>query len=331
MKLGMRARLEELRVDFHRLVGYPFVHFYCPVLFRDEDTPLCKAHIVNQSFADSPREWTVQRKDVDNFYGAFFENDFLAVEYNEERDIAKVVTDKTLHNRFRPRMYLGGEQVEYYATVSEVPPQIPRLEVERDGRVTVFGLKISPDRLTHLTEERLEFEISKDIRVPAIVSLIKAGHLMLFSMLGYSYALSAGGAFVGRNVLGDFFLKNRGERKPAILQNAQSFFGEFSAMVRPVESSHLADTISAGTVLLCRDNQSPIWGCIIFIKTSKLMHSVLIPILDDPWAASRFTRFLKGEGETLEVYRGQLRQSHWEIARESSKIAWPRESVHRAS
>ena len=55
-------------------MGEPFHHFYCPVLFLDDEAELCKAHIVNAVFAGSTR-WTVQRKDVDNFYGHVFESD----------------------------------------------------------------------------------------------------------------------------------------------------------------------------------------------------------------------------------------------------------------
>jgi len=75
MSADFQAKLEKLRSDYHQVRGAPFSHFFCPVLFSDEDVPLCKAHIVNLVFPDSSRIWTVQRKDVDNFYGSTFEAD----------------------------------------------------------------------------------------------------------------------------------------------------------------------------------------------------------------------------------------------------------------
>jgi hypothetical protein len=69
--------LEALRTDYASVAGVPFQTFFCPVLFRDEDVELCRAHLVNQAFAGASRRWTIQRKDVDEFFGAFFESDFV--------------------------------------------------------------------------------------------------------------------------------------------------------------------------------------------------------------------------------------------------------------
>ena len=70
----------------------------------------------------------------------------------------------------------------------------------------------------------------------ALASLIKAAHLTLFEMLGYRYALSAGGYFVGKDILGQFFLNNCGQSMRKILKNAVAHFQEFVYMVQPVES-----------------------------------------------------------------------------------------------
>ena len=52
--------------------------------------------------------------------------------------------------------------------------------------------------------KRWEVEISRDVRVPMLVSVIKAAHLTLFAMHGYNYALSSSGIFVGQQILGEF-------------------------------------------------------------------------------------------------------------------------------
>jgi len=70
-------KLETLRNDYQELTGKQFLHFFCPILFRDENAAICRAHIVNSAFPDSCRKWTLQRSDVDSFYGSAFESDFV--------------------------------------------------------------------------------------------------------------------------------------------------------------------------------------------------------------------------------------------------------------
>ena len=40
-------KLEGLRSDYQTVTGFPFEKFYCPILFRDENVELCRAHLVN--------------------------------------------------------------------------------------------------------------------------------------------------------------------------------------------------------------------------------------------------------------------------------------------
>jgi len=72
MDQEVEQKLETLRSDYTEVAGKPFLHFLCPMLFRDEDVALCRAHIVNAAFPDSSRSSTVQRADVDNCYGHAF-------------------------------------------------------------------------------------------------------------------------------------------------------------------------------------------------------------------------------------------------------------------
>ena len=51
-------KLETLRSDYQEVTEKPFLNFFCPMLFRDEDVALCRAHIVNSAFPDSCRRWT---------------------------------------------------------------------------------------------------------------------------------------------------------------------------------------------------------------------------------------------------------------------------------
>src|SRR5260221_5330298 len=124
--------------------------------------------------------------------------------------------------------------------------------------------------------------ISKVVRIQAFVSLIKAAHLTLFELLGYRYALSSGGQFVGRQILGEFFLQNRDKPKGEVLANAQPFFRKFATMSRPIVNPvDFQGTISDGRLLACRENSADDpWALIVIVKTSRMLHSVMVPNAD---------------------------------------------------
>lgn len=73
MDRGFQSKLERLRSDYADVVGRPFEFFYCPILHRDESTDLCRAHLINRAFQGSSNKWTIQRADIDNFYGSRIE------------------------------------------------------------------------------------------------------------------------------------------------------------------------------------------------------------------------------------------------------------------
>jgi hypothetical protein len=112
MEKPLARRLRDLRADFKDVMGEPFHHFYCPVLFLDDEAELCKAHIVNAVFPGSTR-WTVQRKDVDNFYGHVFESDFVDIRHRGHRPDA-VLADLELSKRLRPQVVVDGRRIEHY-------------------------------------------------------------------------------------------------------------------------------------------------------------------------------------------------------------------------
>jgi hypothetical protein len=329
MSTDIQTKLEKLGEDYNRTRGRQFTYFFCPILFKDDDVPLCKAHLVNRAFADSSRGWTVQRKDVDNFYGSTFEADFVAIQYHENRNLGNTIIDKKLSRSLNPKFLVDGEPVEFYITDTDIPKHFTRVEFDNDGEITQLGLKISPEDMLAATKKNWEIAISKDIRIPALVSLIKAAHLTLFELLGYSYALSAGGHFVGRQILGEFFLRNHEKAKPEVLEDALPFFREFAHMVRPVQSSaiNFQGTITDNLLLICKGSNTPPWAFIIFIKTSQSLHAVMIPIFEQPDAVAQFIRFQQDDNDSIEVVLSQFDHDHWKIDKKSTKLTWPKRGV----
>lgn len=67
MSTQVENRLKFLSADNESVTGRSFKHFFYPILYRDEDTELCRAHVINRAFKESNHSWTVQRADVDSW------------------------------------------------------------------------------------------------------------------------------------------------------------------------------------------------------------------------------------------------------------------------
>lgn len=122
-------------------------------------------------------------------------------------------------------------------------------------------------------------------------------------LYGYRYALSAGGMFLGKTVLGDFFTKNRGLSREEVLHNAISHFREFQNLVRPVmaPSNTIEDTANDRIVYMCEGSCR--WAFLIFIRTGGLAHVVMVPQMESPDAAARFVSFLNERGSKFQARR----------------------------
>jgi hypothetical protein len=192
MNSNVARKLAMLREDFANKVGYPFNHFYCPVLFRDEHVDLCQAHIVNEAFRGSARSWTIQRSDVDSFFGSAFESDFVLLQERGKHDPIDVLVDRTLSRKLRPTITVDSTPVEHYHPTGPVPTAHSELLIERDGRLTTsLAIKLSPTDALAALERSWDIRIEADVRLAALVSLLKSAHLTMFEMIGYEYGLSA--------------------------------------------------------------------------------------------------------------------------------------------
>ena len=227
-------RLASLRADYAYVAGFPFEYFFCPILWKDEDSELCRAHVVNKAFPESDRSWTIQRADVDNWFGTLFENDFLSIKAKDQSVIGKAFSDKDTFRRFRPRLSVDGIEVDYYLAHGPVPETHTGGELVIDGRTVPIGIKLLPSEFQSLQEGTWIFDVVRDVRLAAFVSTLKAAHLSMFHMLGYRYALSAGGRFVGKTILGDLYLKSQGKERSRALSLAHDHCRPYVNMVRPV-------------------------------------------------------------------------------------------------
>jgi hypothetical protein len=319
----VQHKLEALRSDYNEVTGKSFAKFFCPILFRDEDVELCRAHILNAAFPNSSRNWTVQRVDVDSFYGHAFESDFVDIQYRGQPLADRVLGDPAVSKKLRPRIRIAGEEIGHFVATGPIPTHFTEARMEGPKGPVRLGLKIHPDDAMDTSQWQIAIE--KDIRLPALASTLKAAHLTLFEMLGYRYALSAGGYFLGRDVLGEFFLKNRGQNKAGILANGQCHFREFSNMMRPVLNppADLGGTTTDQFVYVCRCDSDTPWGIVVFVRTSHLVHSVIVPVLETENAAARFVSFLKGEGCRIRANLCRFDGKSWYGSKDYEFLEWP--------
>ncbi len=268
MNPQLMRRLQLLKADYTLATGRQFEHFYCPILYRDDDTEPCRAHVINKAFSDSDRQWTIQRADVDNWYGALFEADFLAIQMKDKSIAGQALTDRELARRFRPKLTKDGEEVQHYLASDPVPVYHTKVESDIDGQTVQRRLKLSPSELLDALGKQWEIRVEKDLRLPALVSILKAAHLTMFHLLGYRYALSADGHFLGKKVLGDFFLKCQGMERALALKEAEDHFKEFSGMCRAI-SAPFPDFSGTLTDRFCGIVMSGVtpWACLVVVRT----------------------------------------------------------------
>lgn len=328
MKHNLKQRISKLRSDFEEVTGDSFDHFYCPLLFKDENVPLCRAHVINQVFPGSDRAWTIQRSDVDSFFGTNFEADFTAVkDIQGSADPERYFTNP--NPRLRSRLFAGEQEVEYFIAEDTVPDQFSLMEVRDTTKPVMLGLKMPPDAVAAQPRDGWRWEVSLDVRLCATVSLIKAAHLTMFHILGYRYALSAAGRYVGHDVLGEFFENNKEQPRSAIRINAERHFTNFIHMVRPFkpESVGWRGTVSDGVVLTCWGSSGRPWAYVVYVRTGGRFDGVLIPTFESPESVDTFLGFLGNERESITVRPTRYHNRRWELYKNSNVVQWQKNDV----
>jgi len=322
-------KLNELSKDYQLATGKMWDYFVCPILFFDEETELMKGHILNQAFSleeGDTRGWTIQRKDVDNFYGAI-ETDYTLLQYTDDE-----LFEKTLFGgeyQFKPKLILNGKEIGYYVAgeTSHIPSDFTLMTFYDGNNSTYIVIKLSPDEVEkHLGQ--WTFELEKNISLEVIASLIKAAHLTLFASLGYKYALSVSGYFIGHDVLGKFFLDNKKHtnNRKLLIENTKEFFKKYKHLARPADNIEInfRGTLNDKMFLVCRGYDRQYWAVVVLIKTFKKLHGVLLPLFSSPETVNTYLEFIQIENkqEVIEVQVARFIDDKIEIDTRIYKLTW---------
>ncbi len=331
MNSEVEERLSAYRDDFEREMGYPFEHFYCPILQVDEDVELQKGHIVNHAFERSARAWVVQRCDVDSFFGTKFEADFVKLQDMQKVTLADLFVDPRLNRQFRPAILRNDQPVHYTTRQGALSEMFTPVAFGEEPQSMVIGVKMSPEELLASVGDKWEIDVSRDIRIPALVSLIKTAHLTMFHLMGYRYAAFTAWRFVGRHILGDFYLRYAKKPREEAQAAARTHFGEFVHMVRPVgrNGMNFEGSVSDRMMLVCVGASGRLWAMVVFVKTAELVHAVLLPTFGDDVDVGTYFDFLKNENETITVTIGRYDRSRrvWELNPHATQLNWPKSGV----
>jgi hypothetical protein len=327
MNSGLKAKLNLLRQNYEAVTGKTFDHFYCPILHTDEETELCKAHITNKALNDNginSKLWTVQRKDVDNFFGRHFEADFVLIQYDEDEAFDKALFEDKSSSKLNPKVLLNDEEIPFFVANGNIQPHFSPVLFESETKSIPIVLKIEPEVFQSNAEGKWEVEVSKDIRLASVVSLLKAAHMTMFELFGYTYALSKTGRFIGYDILGKFFRENQKNRSELVLENASAFFQEYLRMARPVTIQHIdfKGTINDRKFLICKDDDGQYWGWIVFVKSANKMNVVLLPLDTNNTIPSQYYEFIEGTEETIDVQCIQYIDGYLQIDSDIYEIEW---------
>ena len=312
--------------DFEEVAGKRFSYFFCPLLLIDEKTELCEAHIVNKAFPNTARSWTIQRKDIDGFFGRHFESEFLKIEYkNNKLTPDQVIFNGELAKKFRPTVKIRENPVGYYYTTGDVPSCHSKFILNAQKDIPSLVLKVAPGEIEEPTfQDDFQIEINTDLRLCSLVSLLKSAYLTLFEMLGYRYSLSIAGIIIGFGALGEFYNKNKSIKdKEQFTENAKMHFERYVNLVRPVEDMpfDLIGTCKDKRFFLC-ENNGVFWGCIVFVKITTNFHAVLLPIYENEAGEVEFFKFIESPG-LISTREGRFNGDSWQLSKAKTKMNWP--------
>jgi hypothetical protein len=143
-------------------------------------------------------------------------------------------------------------------------------------------------------------------------SLLKSAHLMMFFLLGYRYALSPGGWFLGHHVLGSFFRKFANAGRRAALDAAEAHFRPFSGLVRRIHSprGEVNGTLGSRELYWCTEGDKP-WAFVPVIPAGGHLYAVVVPTLCSAKCEARFREMLRAPHLPLDAQPMTLYRDEW--------------------
>ena len=217
-----KEQLSYLNNDYHALTGRVVRNFVCPITLLDEpNAELCDGHVLNRGIKQASKATVIQRKDIDNYFGATIEPDLI-----QWLNIPVLTGGELIRQASRMHISIpNGDKVEAFFAKSNAGAKFPQINLrDSDGTVVAspFLKTTTPDPADYTDVEVETLTIVTNTAVTG--SLIKSAHLAIFRTLGYRWVFSPAGDKV-RRTLADFYVdKGQKRRLNTILQNSKRLF-----------------------------------------------------------------------------------------------------------
>lgn len=179
------------------------------------------------------------------------------------------------------------------------------------------AIKVSPEEMIAAKDRNLEIVFEADFRPCLTAAMLKAAHLTMFRMLGYSYVFSPTGDFVA-HILRTFFQTFNGKAKPTEDEVAKHFF-RFPNMVHPFVCQNpdlFSGTAKDEKVFCCFSSKNKDFAIGVIISTGDAMFCVFLPTSND---INLYFSFLNEPPKSISVRGAQYRRqsdekpAHWEM------------------
>lgn len=234
-----QAALERLRADYFDVTRQEWNEFYCPIMHvHGVGTGLIDGHVLPERLKDASRATVIQRADVDNYFGHTIEPDlidFLNSETFSRSDFLRKASNITLTPP-------DGTPAEQFVASPKSTPPFPRIVLndKTEGVVGTPHVKTTWENLGGKSGVvRVEGELAYN-RSAVHGGIVKSAYLSIFRLLGYKWAMGAGGRHVAGRLAA--FFKHQGG-KPAADKFFSEFFGSFNFIwEQPLPEDTLTDS-----------------------------------------------------------------------------------------
>jgi len=194
------TELQRLNLQYRDLTGQTVRNYVCPITLQDRPgEELCKGHILNQSLVKASRAHVIQYKDVDNCFGQSIEPHlvkWLNLPFAKPEDLVKMAKTLTITGP-------DGQKIDTFWANKAAKEKFQQIGLYRPDGSTFASPFLKNVKLPPGQYKQAEIVWNLTLSNASILgSLLKAAHLAMFRMIGYSWVLNPAGDKVRRALVG---------------------------------------------------------------------------------------------------------------------------------
>lgn len=308
--------------DYYRATGRRASKFVCPITLREtDDSALVDAHILNKSLSVASRRTVVQDRDVDNFYGSRVEPDMVHF-LNSWNPV-----DRNMTRRLRPvrAIFPDGTDTAVVPVNRRAVQGCPEggfLDIQLPHGLLCLRTALPRNDARLYGRFEVEFSLSFS-RLAQVASMLKAGYLCLFEMVGYNVICDPLLDTVRRS-LAAFFYEN--EEKDSLECHFRDFADSTKIMMTSGNSDkalgrlhrYESDSISSRECFMHYTSSGMLFAQTLLFRINAATVSVTLPGgirgADGAGVWLTYRRYLQCPNELgQKVHRALYRDGSWKL------------------